>query len=313
MRRKDTCDVHLTSTPPQALVIIATMKYLTGLLLLVAATAGAHAADPMVVSTDWLAKQLKSSRIAIVHIAATPEKFAEGHVPGSLFLPAGKILQKRAGLPNEVPPMPELQASLEALGIGNRKRIVIVSDDPLLAGRLFFTLDLVGHAKRAALLDGGIAAWKRENRPLATGPAPEPKPAPFVLRLNTEKIVFLSEMKALVPPKSVSLVDARPVAEFTGETPGDDVSRPGHIPGAINIPWTANLKEDGTLLDAEALQKLYEGAGVKRGWRVIVYCRTGRQASFGYFVLRLLGYEASLYDGSFVEWSNDPVAPVATP
>lgn len=287
------------------------MKHLVTLLLFgIATTVTAHEAGRMVTSTDDLAKRVGDRRLAIVHVAATPEKFAEGHIAGSLFLPADRILQKRAGVPNELPPMPELQTTFEELGIGQRKDIVIVSDDPLLAGRLFYTLDVIGHAKRASLLDGGLAAWRAGNRPIATGPAPKPRRAPFTLRLNPEKIVFLSEMKALVPPKNVTLVDARPRDEFTGEKPGEDVPRPGHIPGAINIPWTANLEADGTLLDREKLEKLYADAGVKQGWRVIVYCRTGRQASFGYFALRLLGYDVSMYDGSFVEWSNDPVAPV---
>lgn len=287
-------------------------RFFSFLLLFTAAAASAREDDRMIVSTEWLAQNLGSSGIAIIHVAENAEKFESGHIPGSVFLPVEKIMQKRAGVPNEVPPMPDVLKTFEDLGIGNRKRVVVVSDDPLLAGRLFFTLDLVGQANRTALLDGGIAAWKRESRPLATGPERAPKRASFPLRLNTEKIVFLSEMKALVPPKNVTLVDARPREEFTGATPGDGVPRPGHIPGAVNIPWSSTLAADGTFLPAEALQKIHEDAGVKRGWRVIVYCRTGRQASLEYFVLRLLGFDVSLYDGSFIEWSNDPVTTVET-
>jgi thiosulfate/3-mercaptopyruvate sulfurtransferase len=108
------------------------------------------------------------------------------------------------------------------------------------------------------------------------------------------------------------ILDARPPAEFSGEVPGADVGRPGHIPGARNLFWQDLVRspEEPRLKDEAELRRLFEAAGVGPGDTVVAYCRTGGQASFLYTVASHLGYDVVLYDGSFVDWSRTdyPVA-----
>ncbi|TVP43838.1 MAG: hypothetical protein EA350_12860 [Gemmatimonadales bacterium] len=104
------------------------------------------------------------------------------------------------------------------------------------------------------------------------------------------------------------VLDARPPAGYSGAEPGGEVDRPGHIPGAQNLPWRSTTGPDEApfLLEASALLALFEDVGVEPGDRIITYCRTGGQAGHLHFVARMLGFEVRFYDGSFVEWSRNP-------
>ncbi|HET8797997.1 MAG TPA: rhodanese-like domain-containing protein, partial [Thermoanaerobaculia bacterium] len=126
-------------------------------------------------------------------------------------------------------------------------------------------------------------------------------PATFTLFERPYSLVPFDEMKDLVRRRGTMdaqflSIDARPNAAF----------RAGHIPDAINIPWTANLTADHPQVfrDEETLRRLYVGAGVTRDAIVITYCRTGMEASMTYFVLRSLGYDIALFDGSMTQWTK---------
>jgi thiosulfate/3-mercaptopyruvate sulfurtransferase len=103
------------------------------------------------------------------------------------------------------------------------------------------------------------------------------------------------------------VIDARPAAAFHGVMAGEkiDADRAGHIPGAINVPWQLNVTDSGEFRTKEELQKLYAAVPMTRNTSIITYCRTGVEASMTYFVLRYLGLDPSLYDGSYYEWSRD--------
>lgn len=273
------------------------------LLALVAASAAAAVNDKMLVSTNWLAAHQRDRNLTVVHVGAAPEAYQAGHIPGAVFLALSDLVTPRGGVPAEIPPLDKLTKTLESLGIGNRGRIIVYGDEPLFAARLFYTLDYLGHGHRVALLDGGFARWKLENRALETS-SRKVEAEPFTARIHPEQLVYLSQLKKIVPSDSLVLVDARPPAQFTGKESGEGVERPGHIPGAIGIFWRENLDADGKLLSADDLQKVQ--ARVDRSKPVVTYCRTGMQSSFEYFVLRYLGYNVAMYDGSFIEWSADP-------
>ena len=193
----------------------------------------------------------------------------------------------RSGNTDELPQMDQLQKTLDELGIGTRGRIVIYGDEPAFASRLFWTLDFLGQGKRIAILDGGLAQWKRDRHSVVTGP-PNHKPRPFTARLELEHLTLLTQLQK---GGAVSIVDARPASEFAT----------AHIPNAINVPWQSTLTDAGLLRSADELRKLYPFAPPAR---VIPYCNTGLVSSWSYFVLRYLGYDPSLYDGGFEEWSR---------
>lgn len=280
------------------------MTRLVAVLLLALATPLSAADEKLLVRANWLAKHSTDPRVIVVNVGPNVDAYEAGHIPGALYLPLQSILTQREEIANELPPVDTLEKALGQAGIGDRGRIIIYGDDPLHAARLFFTLDYLGHGGRVALLDGGLAAWKRAGYGLATGSAVPVAPATFTARVRPDRVISLGQMERVAGTPGLALIDARPPAQYSGAEAGAGVLRPGHIPGAKNVFWQTNLDEKGLLLGVAELEAMYAAAGVRRGRPVITYCRTGMQSSFSYFVLRYLGHDAAMYDGSFTEWSS---------
>jgi thiosulfate/3-mercaptopyruvate sulfurtransferase len=266
-------------------------------LLFVSAAAHAATNEAMLVSPDWLARNLKNVTILEIGDAFT---YGSGHIPGARLVPFASLVTDRDGIPQELPPSPALERVFTAAGIGDRGRIVIYSRDPLYAARAFFTLDYLGHAARVALLDGGFTTWKAEGRPVATD-VPAFTPRPFNANLNPGALTTRSALEKVVAMQdllgdSLVIIDARPDTQFA-------LTR---IPGAVNVPVTANYDpaSNARLKSESVLRDIYVRAGVNPRSTNITYCRTGMQASMTYFVLRYLGFDAVLYDGSMTEWGS---------
>lgn len=258
-------------------------------------------ADTVLVSPAWLSAHLRDPNLVVVTVDRNRTTFDAGHIEGSQYLPLSSILVERAGVPNELPPVSTLDSVLESIGIGDKSR-VIITGDPLSAARLFFTLDYLGHAGRAALLDGGTKMWVEGGRPAVSAPSPvlhatfTPKPTPAF-------VVDGAWVKANLRTPGVVLLDARPASDFGA----------GHIPGARSIYWkTTTGGSPPVLLGRSELEEMVHAAGIRSGDRIVTYCRSGMQASFLYFVARYLGYETTMYDGSMAEWTRLPGAPVET-
>lgn len=278
--------------------------------------AGLKVRSEMLVSTDWLAKHINDPKVFVIHVAADRKNFDDGHLPGARFLASKEILTTRNGVANELPAVADLQKVFEQLGVGDAGRIVIYGENSgLLAARVYFTLDYLGHGDRAALLDGGIEKWKAEKllietQPVNTEPVKfTPRPRPQIIA-DLNAVRDLSWVAANVTGGSVSIVDARPEEQYIG----NQTQRSGHIPGAASVYWLSHLlsRENPSMKPSPELSRLYEAAGLKADQKVITYCNTGMQASHTYFTLKYLGYDVMMYDGSFSEWSKAEGAPVAT-
>ncbi len=234
----------------------------------------------------------------------------------AVFVPMSTFSVERDGIPNELPPADSMTRMLQAAGVRSG-RIVIVGE-PIPAGRAYAAFDYLGLGDRAALLDGGIAAL-REGA--ATAPAAAPAPRADTSRAGTasgsaagrlvtnvreDMIVDAAWVQARLNDPNVAILDARPPAEYSGETPGEGITRPGHIAGARNVFWQTLVEspEMPRLKDEAELRRIFRAAGVDDGDTVVAYCRTGGQASFLYAVARYLGYDVRLYDGSFIDWSR---------
>lgn len=263
----------------------------------------------MLVSTGWLAQHAGGDDVLILHVAPDRSGYDEGHIPGARFLPVSAFAHEADGIANELPEVEHLDSVFESVGLSDDTRVVVYGP-ALPAARAFFTLDYLGHGGRTALLDGGVEAWRAEGRPLSTE-APPAERGSFTPRPQ-DIVVDATWVRQNLGNTDVAVIDARPEAEFTGEVAGDGVPRPGHIPGAANVFWqrTIEAADDPTLRDPRALRNLYEHAGATPGTTVVTYCRTGMQASFAYFVARYLGYDARMYDGSYMDWSRRSELPV---
>lgn len=267
----------------------------------------------MIVSTNWLAERL-TGQVIVIEVG-DKNSYNTGHIPTARLLERTTMMRDLENVPNELPAVADFESAMTALGVGNKTRIVIYSRDPLLATRAWFTFDYFGHGHRASVLNGGYAKWVAEGKTTTTDVAPV-TPSTFEAEPNPAAVANLRAMRVLVRTRnilgpSLVIIDARPEPSYRGETAGNGVSRAGHIPGALSVPWSRNLDNDGLLFRSDDdLRNLYGDLGVKKDTTVITYCRTGVEASMTYFVLRYLGLDPSLYDGSFVEWSNDDNAPV---
>jgi thiosulfate/3-mercaptopyruvate sulfurtransferase len=278
--------------------------------------AGLKVRSEMLVSTDWLAKHINDRDVFVIHTAADRKHYDDCHLPGARFLSSKDILTTRNGVANELPPVADLQKVFEQLGVGDAGRIVIYGENSgLLAARVYFTLDYLGHGDRAALLDGGIEKWKAEKLVVETQSV-KPDPAKFTPRPRPQVIADLNAMRDLswvaanVTDANAAIVDARPEEQYIG----NQTQRSGHIPGAASVYWLTHLvsRENPAMKPSSELSKLYEAAGLKAAASVVTYCNTGMQASHTYFTLKYLGYDVMMYDGSFSEWSKAEGTPVAT-
>jgi thiosulfate/3-mercaptopyruvate sulfurtransferase len=251
------------------------------------------------VSTEWLAARLQAPDVVVVEVGPTDASYRQAHIPGARFLPLAAVATTINGLPNEFPPAADLVAAFRALGVGTRARIVLYGDDPgRMAARAWVALDLLGQSSRASLLDGGLARWVAERRPVEQAAAAV-EPRPFTARLRADRVVTGAWVRERLGRASVLLVDARPAEEYAGA---------GHIAGATSIYWMNTLASaaDPVLRPMHELHEgIFKPAGADRPAvrTLVVYCHSGMQASFDYFVARYIGYpDVRLYDGSMAEW-----------
>ncbi|MGA2960845.1 MAG: sulfurtransferase [Candidatus Korobacteraceae bacterium] len=294
--------------------LIATLICLVLIGMGTANATSSNAGSQLLVQTNWLAAHLNDSNVVVLHVAPNRTSYDAGHIPGARFLPLSDVAVTRDGIPNQLPTVDAMKIAFERVGVGDKSRVVIYGDmSGLFAARAYFALDYLGHGNHAALLDGGLEKWKAEHRVISTA-APAFKAVNLTVKARPELVADLSAMKQIVADKKTTLIDARPPDEYSGARAGDGIPRAGHIPGAKNVFWMENLasKDNPVLKPAPEMLAKYEAAGVKRGKNVVVYCRTGVQASHDFFTLKLLGFNPVLYEGSFFEWSNAPGTPVET-
>jgi thiosulfate/3-mercaptopyruvate sulfurtransferase len=273
----------------------------------------------MIVTTSWLAGRLSDPNLVILAVGPKDD-YAKEHIPGALSLPMNEVATPMVmgQLMLELPPMDQLAKTFTGLGITNSSRIVLYISNPgLLAAmtRVYLTFDATGLGARTAILDGGLAAWKSEQRPV-TAEVRAVKPGTLDLCAQKDVITGAEWVRANAGHSGTAIVDARVERFYTGEAAGSNhdgsAQRKGHIPGASNIPFNTFTDAAGKFLPAAEWKKKYEAAGIKPGDRVVSYCHIGQQATVIYFAARYLGYDARLYDGSWEDWSAHESYPAET-
>jgi thiosulfate/3-mercaptopyruvate sulfurtransferase len=167
---------------------------------------------------------------------------------------------------------------------------------------MIYTLDWYGLGEQTQLLDGGFAKWKREGRAVTTELAPARVGTLSARQPRAQAVANVAAVQAAQKARGKVIIDARAPVFYSGPPHMDH--RAGHIPGAVNIPFTSPFTEDLTLRDSTELTKLFADAGIKRGDSIIAYCHIGQQATAVVFAARALGYSVQLYDGSFEDWSR---------
>ena len=263
----------------------------------------------MLVSTSWLEEHLNDRDLVVLYVGRDRGQFDSGHIPGSHFVRLDELVEQHKDSLNELPPVEDLQVTLESVGVSDKSRVVLTGDTGgVLAARAYFTLDYLGHADHAALLDGGQETWIAESRRTSKEET-VPARAHLTPHIQPDILISTARMRELslgvnqgIP--NYVLLDARPLAEFTGLVNSEAVPKAGHIVGSQSLYWKKLIRSEANpqLLDPEQLQQQFIRAGAVPGKSVITYCRTGMQSSFTYFVAKYLGYPAAMYDGSVYEW-----------
>jgi thiosulfate/3-mercaptopyruvate sulfurtransferase len=278
------------------------------------------------VSTEWLAHEMGASDLRVVdasyHLPDAGRdaraEYEAGHIPGAVFMDLAELVDPASPFDNTLPAADKFASRMQALGLGDGSRIVLYDDSAIrTAARAWYMLKRVFGAHNVAILDGGVAKWKAEGRPLETG-ARALRSRHFTAwsdqaRLRTKDDV-LANLRRAPDYREEQLVDARGAPRFTGE---ERETRPGlasgHIPGSRNVPYKALYKLDGTFKDKAALRAVFEEAGVDLDRPVITTCGSGMTACTVAFALHLIGKDdVALYDGSWAEWGFDPETPKAT-
>ncbi len=263
----------------------------------------------MLVSTAWLEQHLHDRNLVVLYVGRDRSRFDSVHIPGSRFVRLDDLVEQRKDSLNELPPVADLQATFEGLGVGDQSRVVLTGDGlGMSAARVYFTLDYLGHGDQVSLLDGGTERWIAESRQTSKEETHAERAhfttdvRPEIL-ISTAQIHDLSRQVSRGATNSV-LLDARPAAEYDGAVNSEAVPKAGHIPGAQSLYWKKLIRSDADprLLPVEELRQLFLSVGATQGEPVITYCRTGMQSSVAYFVAKYLGYNAAMYDGSVYEW-----------
>ncbi len=294
-------------------VLGASVALLLGALVGLAAPpdpADAQENPGVLVSTRWLASLLGRPNLVVLHVSMGGMQERMEFVPGSYRLDYRDIVTERDGLLIEFPPVDKLEEVFSAAGVGNDKHVLLVGTGGHLAARAYLTLIYLGHSGRTSVLNGGIEAWKASGGEVVTEAAKPPAPGRFVADVREDLLVSAEWIEEHLDDPSVTLIDARPEDEYTGERPGRDFLRGGHIPGAYNLYWQDLVAEGVPVLDLDKAKARFAEAGASMDGVVVNYCLIGMRASYTYMVARYLGYRVKFYDGSWNDWGRREDLPI---
>ena len=275
-----------------------------------------YAHPEYLVETDWVAEHLNDPNVRLIESDEDALLYKMGHIPGAVQVDWFTTLQhplRRDFLTKE-----QFEQTCSQLGIANDTTVVFYGDKSnWFACYALWLFEYYGH-KNVKIMNGGRAKWEQENRSMTKDTPSYPSTSYKAKEPDKSIRAFRDQVFAQVEAKK-PLVDVRSPKEYSGELlhmpnyPQEGATRGGHIPGAVNIPWSMAVNEaDSTFKTPDELHSLYEGKDIKPDKDIIAYCRIGERSSLTWFVLKyLLGYpNVRNYDGSWTEWGNLVDAPI---
>ena len=270
--------------------------------------------EDSLVTTEWAEQNLSTPGIVFVEVDEDTTAYDGGHLPGAVKInwktdlqdPIRRDFVDRAGF----------EKLLSAKGISNDDTVVLYGgNNNWFAAYAYWYFKLYGHDD-VKLVDGGRKKWELDGRTLATD-VPDRVETTYTAKDQDLSIRALRD-EVVAAIGTQNLVDVRSPDEFSGKImapahlPQEQAQRPGHIPTALNVPWSKAANEDGTFKSDDELRALYGAAGLDESKSTIAYCRIGERSSHTWFALHeLLGYsDVKNYDGSWTEYGSLVGAPI---
>jgi thiosulfate/3-mercaptopyruvate sulfurtransferase len=270
--------------------------------------------DTTLVTADWAEQHLNDPGIVFVEVDEDTSAYDKGHIQGAVKLDWTKDLQDpvRRDFLNKQ----QFEALLSERGIGNDDTIVLYGgNNNWFAAYAYWYFKLYGH-DAVKLLDGGRKKWELDSRALTDEVPNRPATTYTAQEQNPDLRAFREEVVNAIGTKN--LVDVRSPDEYAGRLlapahlPQEQAQRGGHIPTAVNVPWSKAANDDGTFKSDDELKELYSAAGLDWGKDTIAYCRIGERSSHTWFVLHELLDQPQVknYDGSWTEYGSLVGVPV---
>lgn len=267
-------------------------------MLHILALAAAMSAEP-IVSTAWLQAHLSDPQVHVVYVGDRDD-YNRGHIPGARVLDHMQTVEMGAN-GHRLAPHDVLIRALTKAGVADGARVVLYGDTPMATGWVNTAIASIGHGDDVSWLDGGIAAWKAEQRPTETA-TPPPGSGPLTLRPSSDLIVDTAYVRSHLDSATTKILDVRSDKEWKN----------GHIPNATLILWQDLFADVKTqkLKSIEEIRALLAHAGVAPNQEVVTYCAIGMRASLMAWAARTAGIPARIYLGSWEDWSRGGVNPI---
>lgn len=271
------------------------------------------------VSTNWLNQNLNRKDLIILDTQPNIHDYINNHIPNSVYFNQNLLRIPYKGLPGVYIPEQAIEQLFRRVGINENNPVVVYTGkgnfktpgDGLEQLMVAYTLARFGH-NNVHILNGGLDKWKKENRPL-TKKFPNVDKSNFIVNIQSDLYVNINEVKKLKDSDDVILLDARPENIYEGQGPW---ILPGHIPGAVNLPWKYFMDEKNpTLLKPdEEIRQLLNKRSIIKDKLIICSCGTGREATIEFLLFKwYLGYpKVKIFEGSFTEWTSYPENPTVT-
>ncbi|MGA9312623.1 MAG: sulfurtransferase [Pseudonocardiaceae bacterium] len=270
--------------------------------------------EDVLVTPDWAEQNLNTKGIVFVEVDEDTAAYDTGHIPGAVKIDWKTDLQDP--VVRDFVDKGAFEKLLSNKGISNDDTVVLYGgNNNWFAAYAYWYFKLYGH-RDVKLLDGGRKKWELDGRTLNTDEVSRPATSYTAQEQNLTIRAFRQEAVDAINNKN--LVDVRSPDEFSGKImapahlPQEQAQRPGHIPTALNVPWSKAANEDGTFKSDDELRALYGAAGLDESKSTIAYCRIGERSSHTWFALHeLLGYsDVKNYDGSWTEYGSLVGAPI---